>query len=76
MYHREMLIFHTKEDLMEQERISTKWLEIRFANSTTTKHLKCPHGPNHCKELIKIIKMEFWFTQFGVRTLKLWPLQD
>ena len=34
-----------------------------------------PHGPNHCKDPITIIKMEFWFTQFGVRMQKLWPSQ-
>ena len=39
------------------------------------KYLKYLQGLHHCVELVEIIKMEFWFTQFGVRKTKLWPLQ-
>ena len=46
-----------------------------MGNNIIMKYLKCPHGPSHFKDLVEIIKMEFWFTQFGVRTLKLWPSQ-
>ena len=58
------------------EELHTKGLEIRTTNSITTKYLKFAQGPLHCVELIEIIKMEFWFTQFGVRKTKLWPLQE
>ena len=47
-----------------------------MGNNIIMKYLKCPHGPRHWKKLVETIKMDFWFTQFGVRTQKLWPLQD
>jgi len=57
------------------EKTHTKGLEIRFANSITTKYLKCTQALHHCIELVETIPTNILFPSFGVHMKKILKIQ-
>ena len=64
----------------EYARNNTKWSiykdgETWISDDTIVNVIKCQIWHCHVEELIEMIELEFWFTQFVVRTQKLCKLQ-